>query len=156
MTRILFALLLLVCGSSLQAAQTEASLANNDSSFDSLAVQHRGRIKPFLSFAQEVTTTLSGRSSVSLPDLGKVGARQLILSLWTEPAGWEEEPILLVEDPALRRELGLTEHVRLFSLRRLASLPRLAELTAIAEAARASGDNDRGGNKVCHIVQFLK
>ena len=142
MTRILLASLLLMAGPRLQAVQTEASLVNDDPSFDSLAVQHRGRIKPFLSFAQEVITTLTGRTSVPLPDLGKVGSRQLLLSLWTEPAGWDEKPVLLVEDPALRRELGLTEHARLFSLRRLASLPRLAQLTAIAEASRATGSRD--------------
>ena len=142
MNRLFLSFFLLAAGLNSQAAQTEASLVPNDSSFDSLAVQHRGRIKPFFSFAQEVTTTLTGRSSVQLPDLGKVNARQLILSLWMEPDGWNEEPIVLVEDPALRKELGLTEHNRLFSLRRLSALPRLSQLTAIAETARASGSRD--------------
>ena len=142
MNRTFLFVLLLLAGLNTRAAQTEASLVPNDPSFDSLAVQHRGRIKPFLSFALEVTTTLTGRTSVQIPDLGKVGARQLILSLWMEPAGWNEEPILLVEDPALRKELGLTEHTRLFSLRRLSALPRLPQLAAIAEAARASGSRD--------------
>jgi len=135
-------LFLLAAGTNLQAAQTEASLVPDDPSFDSLAIQHRGRIKPFLSFAQEIATTLTGRTSVQLPDLGKVGARRLILSLWMEPAGWDQEPILLVEDPSLRQELGLTEHTRLFSLRRLSALPRLAQLSAMAESARASGSRD--------------
>jgi len=142
MKRLLPPLLLLATVLSLHAAQTEASLVPDDPSFDRLAVQHRGRVKPFLSFAQEVTTTLTGRGSVLLPDLGKVGARQLILSLWTEPAGWDQEPILLVEDPALRRELGLVEHTRLFSLQRLAALPRLNQLASQAETARASGSRD--------------
>ena len=142
MNRILLLSFVLLSGFPVRAAQTEASLVPNDASFDSLAVQHRGRIKPFLSFAQEIATTLTGRTSVQISDLGKVGARQLILSLWMEPAGWDEEPILLVEDPALRRELGLTEHTRLFSLRRLLALPRLAQLAAVAESARASGSRD--------------
>ena len=142
MNRLFLLIFFLTAGWNIQAAQTEASLVPDDSSFDSLAIQHRGRIKPFLSFAQEVTTTLTGRASVQLPDLGKVSARQLILSLWMEPAGWDQEPILLVEDPALRQELGLVEHTRLFSLRRLAALPRLAQLSSIAETARATGSRD--------------
>jgi len=142
MNRLFLFIFFLTAGWNIQAAQTEASLVPNDSSFDSLAIQHRGRIKPFLSFALEVTTTLTGRASVQLPDLGKVSARQLILSLWMEPAGWDQEPILLVEDPALRQELGLVEHTRLFSLRRLAALPRLAQLSSIAETARATGSRD--------------
>ncbi|NBS15156.1 MAG: hypothetical protein EBT57_10230, partial [Verrucomicrobia bacterium] len=142
MNRIFLSLFLLAAGMNLRAAQTEASLVPDDPSFDSLAIQHRGRIKPFLSFAREITTTLTGRTSIQLPDLGQVGARQLILSLWMEPAGWDQEPILLVEDPALRRELGLTERTRLFSLRRLMALPRLAQLAAMAESARASGLRD--------------
>jgi len=142
MKRFLLFLLLLATGLNLQAAQTEASLVPDDPSFDTLAIQHRGRIKPFLSFAHEITTTLTGRTSVQLPDLGKVGARRLILSLWMEPTGWDQEPILLVEDPALRQELGLTEHTRLFSLRRLIALPRLAQLAAVAESARAAVSRD--------------
>ena len=115
------------------------SLAENDSAYDTLVLQHRGRIKPFLSFAQELTASLTGRTSISLPDHGKVGARQLILSLWQTPAGWENEPIILVEDPALRKILNLASTTRHFSPRTLVAQPQLAELTRQAETARAAG-----------------
>jgi len=123
----------------LAVSQDSASLATNDSAYDTLVLQHRGRIKPFLSFAQEITASLTGRTSISLPDLGKVGARQLILSLWQKPAGWENEPIILVEDPALRKILNLTPSTRYFSPRLLVTQPQLAELTREAETARAAG-----------------
>ena len=120
-------------------SQDHAQLAGNDAAFDTLAIQHRGRIKPFLSFAQEITTSISGRSAVSIPDIGKIGSRQLILSLWLNPAGWENEPILLVDDPALRKELSLPGDTRLFSARRLAGIAKLTELSRQAELSRASG-----------------
>ncbi|MDI9396355.1 MAG: cytochrome c biogenesis protein CcsA [Candidatus Pacebacteria bacterium] len=123
----------------LAASKDPASLAENDSAYDTLVLQHRGRIKPFLSFAQELTASLTGRTSISLPDHGKVGARQLILSLWQKPAGWENEPIILVEDPALRKILNLAHATRHFSPRTLVTQPQLAELTRQAETARAAG-----------------
>jgi ABC-type transport system involved in cytochrome c biogenesis permease subunit len=119
--------------------QAPTQLAENDPSFDTLAIQHRGRIKPFLSFAQEITISICGRSSVSIPEMGKIGCRQFTLSLWMNPKGWENQPILLVDDPALRRELSLPENTRLFSPRQLADLPKLTELTRQAELSRASG-----------------
>ena len=123
----------------LAVSQDPASLAENDSAYDTLVIQHRGRIKPFLSFAQELTASLTGRTSISLPDHGKVGARQLILSLWQKPVGWENEPIILVEDPALRKTLNLGPTTRHFSPRTLVTQPQLAELTRQAETARAAG-----------------
>ena len=107
----------------------KATLAENESSFDTLVIQHRGRLKPFLSFAQEITTSLTGRTSVTIPSLGKISSRQLILSLWLNPAGWENQPILLVDDPALRRELNLPATTRLFAPRLLAANPKLNTLT---------------------------
>ena len=125
--------------SALAVSHDSASLAENDSAYDTLVLQHRGRLKPFLSFAQELTASLTGRTSISLPNLGKVGARQLILSLWQNPDGWENEPIILVEDPALRKRLNLPPTTRHFSPRLLVAQPQLADLTHQAESARAAG-----------------
>ena len=119
--------------------ETSVSLAENNPAYDSLIIQHRGRLKPFLSFAQELTASLTGRTSVSVSKLGKINSRQLILSLWLQPAGWENEPIILVEDPALRKTLNLAPDTRHFPPRLLATQPQLADLTRQAEVARAAG-----------------
>ena len=77
------------------------TLAPNDPSYDSLAIQHRGRVKPFFGFTQEMAASLTGRTTVAVPDHGRLGSRQLILSLWQHPEGWEEQPIILSMDDFL-------------------------------------------------------
>ena len=132
-----FALLFLL----LSGGNTHAGvfLAQNDPSYDSLAIQHRGRVKPFFGFTQEMTASLTGRTTVSLPEHGRLGSREFILSLWQHPEGWEDEPIILIDHAALRKEIGLEGKERFYSFRRLSSLPRLGQLAAEADAARASG-----------------
>lgn len=136
MIRFLLLLLFFGVADSMQAGTT---LAENDREYDSLAIQHRGRIKPFFGFTQEMAASLTGRTTVSLPDHGRLGSRQLILSLWQHPQGWEEEPVILVESAALRKEIGLEGPGRFYSFRQLSELPRLAQLAAEADTARASG-----------------
>jgi ABC-type transport system involved in cytochrome c biogenesis permease subunit len=136
MTRFLLLLGLILAAAPGHAAVT---LADNDRAYDSLAIQHRGRIKPFLAFSQEMAASLAGRTAVSVPEHGRLGSRQLILSLWQNPAGWEEEPVILVDNAALRQEIGLEGKARLYSFDQLNRLPRLTQLAAEADAARASG-----------------
>ena len=59
-------LLFLLLGSGLGHA--EVTLAPNDPSYDSLAIQHRGRVKPFFGFTQEMAASLTGRTTVTVPD----------------------------------------------------------------------------------------
>lgn len=113
-------------------------LASDNPLFDTLVVQHRGRLKPFLSLSQELSVSLTGRAQPNLPGLGKISGRQLILSLWLQPDGWQDQPCLLVDDARLRAELALPAKERLFSARQLSSLPRLRELDAEARAAKAA------------------
>ena len=120
-------------------AQAEVTLAANDRSYDSLAIQHRGRVKPFFGFTQEMAASLTGRTTVTIPDQGRLGSRQLILSLWQHPEGWEAQPVILLDNAALRKEVGIEGTGRFYSFRQLNELPRLAQLAAEADAARASG-----------------
>ena len=115
------------------------TLADNDRSYDSLAIQHRGRVKPFFGFTQEMAASLTGRTKVSVPEHGRLGSRQFILSLWQHPAGWEDQPVILLDNAALRKEIGLEGTGRFYSFQQLSSLSRLAQLAAEADAARASG-----------------
>jgi len=122
-------------------ARADVTLAENNSAYDSLAIQHRGRIKPFFGFTQEMAASLTGRTTVTVPDHGRLGSRQFILSLWQHPAGWEEAPVILVDNAALRKEIGLEGKERFHSFARLSALPRLTQLAAEADTARASGNS---------------
>ena len=137
MIRILFLFFAVLAGA--DRCDAGVTLAPNDRSYDSLAIQHRGRVKPFFGFTQEMTASLTGRTTVSVPDHGRLGSRQLILSLWQDPEGWEDQPLILLDSAALRKEIGLEGTGRLYSFRQLSELPRLAQLAAEADAARASG-----------------
>jgi ABC-type transport system involved in cytochrome c biogenesis permease subunit len=119
--------------------QAKVVLAENDKSYDSLAIQHRGRVKPFFGFTQEMTASLTGRTKVAVPDQGRLDSRRFILSLWQNPAGWEDQPVILVDNAALRKEVGLEGTGRFYSFQQLNALPRLSQLAAEADAARASG-----------------
>ena len=133
--------LLLALGACLSPwlSQAEIALAENDPTYDSLAIQHRGRVKPFFGFTQEMTASLTGRTTVSVPNHGRLGSRQFLLSLWQHPAGWEDQPVILLDDAALRKEIGLVGAGRFYSFQQLNALPRLSQLAGEADAARASG-----------------
>ncbi|NDD81008.1 MAG: ABC transporter permease [Verrucomicrobia bacterium] len=136
MRRLLFLFCLLAVGAPVRA---DVTLADNDSSYDSLPIQHRGRVKPFFGFTQEMAASLTGRTTVSVPEHGRLSSRQFILSLWQHPEGWEEEPVILIDNAALRKEIGLEGKERFHSFTRLSTLSRLNQLAAEADAARASG-----------------
>ena len=67
--------------------ETSVSLAENNPAYDSLIIQHRGRLKPFLSFAQELTASLTGRTSVLVSKLGKINSFKRLKLLQTEKQG---------------------------------------------------------------------
>ena len=136
MTRLFLVLFLLGASDWIQAGVT---LAENDRTYDSLAIQHRGRVKPFFGFTQEMAASLTGRTKISVAEHGRVGSRQFILSLWQHPAGWEDQPVILLDNAALRKEIGLEGTRRFYSFSQLSGLPRLGQLAAEADAARASG-----------------
>jgi len=141
MRRLLFFLFFLTAAEGSRAGVT---LAAQDRAYDTLAIQHRGRVKPWFGFTQEMTASLTGRTKVSVPEHGRLGSRQFILSLWQHPEGWEEQPVILLDSAALRKEIGLEGEGRFFSFRQLSELPRLGQLAAEAEAARASGTSIPG------------
>lgn len=127
--------------------RTTVTLAENDRSYDSLAIQHRGRIKPFFGFTQEMAASLTGRTKVSVPEHGRLGSRQFILSVWQHPSGWEDQPVILLDSAALRKEIGLEGTGRFYSFSQLSRLPRLGQLAAEADAARASGTTTQAQRK---------
>ena len=109
-----------------------------------LAIQDRGRKKPFTTFAEETTLLLTGQTSVVLPGAAPVSAEDFLLDLWFSPEGWNLKPLILVDFLPLRRELGLPVEEKRFSYDRLAGN---ATLWQIKEASdRQTRLNPQGGH----------
>ena len=125
MKRLLALLLLLTAGL--------APAAPLDDAFSGLAIQDRGRKKPFPTFAREMTLLLTGRTAPVVD--GKAwDALDLAVALWIDPSGWERKPLILVDYLPLRRELGLPAEEKRFSYAALAANGALRQLEQ--EAAR--------------------
>ena len=109
---------------------------------DSIPIQEGGRKKPFLVFAQESLLGLSGKTSLMLRGT-KMDARQVILSLWLAPQGWDQEPTILVNHKPLKDAANLDTSRKLFSYRELATNEKLVKLLNEAQAVRARPGNPR-------------
>jgi ABC-type transport system involved in cytochrome c biogenesis permease subunit len=71
---------------------------------------------------------ISGRRTVKDPDTGKrLDAMDALFSIWFGKRDWNAAPIVLISEPNLRRELGLSATQRLYSLAELMRNQRLAE-----------------------------
>lgn len=135
---------------------------------ESLPIQDLGRKKPFYTFATEALQSIHGRSTWRPPG-SEEGWRAVdwALALWVEPAGWEEQPLILVDYVPLKREIGLStaRKDRYFSFRELAGNERLrAILLRIQQRRQADprADFDRlekeaqtVGNRLARMASFL-
>jgi ABC-type transport system involved in cytochrome c biogenesis permease subunit len=101
---------------------------------ETLPIQHRGRVKPFLAFAQETLTTLHGSPVYRGAD-GRVPAVEAVLDMWIRPEEWAAKPLILVEYGPLREAMGLSREEKRFAARDLAGNQELARI--LGEAARA-------------------
>lgn len=132
MTRCLLALLL--------AAQ--AAFALDLSPLEKIPVQEQGRKKPYLVFAEESLMGVSGKTSVKVDDR-KVGAMDLITTLWLQPDGWQDKAIILVNHKPLKEKLGLDVAQKYFSYTQLAGNEKLRQLLGEAQTLRARPGNNR-------------
>jgi len=87
--------------------------------FSQIAIQHGGRKKPLTVFAREILLSLSGRDSIKTLEGEKVGSTDFVLSLWFHPEGWERQPVILVDNPLLRKDIGIDPAKKLFSFQQL-------------------------------------
>ncbi|QSR88001.1 cytochrome c biogenesis protein CcsA [Methylacidiphilum caldifontis] len=87
--------------------------------FSQIAIQHAGRKKPLTVFAREILLSLSGKDSIRTNEGEKIGSTDFVLSLWFHPEGWERQPVILVDSPVLRKDIGLDLHRKLFSFQQL-------------------------------------
>ena len=132
MIRSLLALLLMV----------QAACAIDLSPLDKVPIQEGGRKKPYLVFAEESLLSLSGKTSLKVDDK-KMGAMEVITTLWLNPAGWDTRPIILVNHKPLKDEIGLDATRKLFSYKELTGNAKLLKLLNEAQALRARPGNNR-------------
>ncbi len=104
---------------------------------ESLPVQEGGRRKPFYTFAVETMQSVTGRATYRDGD-AKRSAMEMVFSLWTQPEAWREKPLILVNYKPLRREVGLEESRKLFSIKEL--LDNAAFQAKVAAVAQKQAD----------------
>ncbi|HEY5791799.1 MAG TPA: cytochrome c biogenesis protein CcsA, partial [Chthoniobacterales bacterium] len=98
---------------------------------DALPVQHEGRRKPFLAFAQENILLLSGKTAVAAEGR-KLAAGELVTRLWLEPEKWLDHPVILVDYLPLKEAAGLAPDRKWFSYTELMANPGLQAFFANA------------------------
>ncbi|HEY5811330.1 MAG TPA: cytochrome c biogenesis protein CcsA, partial [Terrimicrobiaceae bacterium] len=123
-------------------AIAQFAIALDFSPLELIAVQEGGRKKPFLVFAEETLLGLSGKSSLTL-DGRKMGAVEVMTSLWMAPQGWDQKPIILVNHKDLKAAIGIDSSRKLFSYQELASNQQLTRLLNEAQALRARPGNQK-------------
>ena len=120
----------------------QAACAVDLSPLEQITVQEGGRKKPFLVFAEESLLGLSGKTALTI-DGRTMSATEVIATLWLNPQGWDNKPILLVNHKALKQACGLDTARKLFSYGELASSRELVKLLNEAQAMRARPGNQR-------------
>ncbi len=128
MIRTLLALVLCAAGIAPAAAVDLAPL-------DTMPVQHGGRKKPYIVFAQENLLALSGSARLDTGE-GKKNAAEIIASIWLEPEKWGARPIILIANRPLKQAAGLPPDRKWFSRDELAGSAGFVALLQKAEAAR--------------------
>ena len=114
----------------------QAAFAIDLSPLAQIPVQEGGRKKPFLVFAEESLLGLTGKTAVKIGDR-KMGAMELITTLWLSPQGWDNQPIILVNHKPLKEATGMDPSRKLFSYQELASNRELVRLLNDAQVLRA-------------------
>ncbi len=120
-------LLLLLVGSAFAA-----DIVPDDAQLAQLAVQDRGRKKPFTTLAQESLLTLTGKSDYQPTEVSpKQNAATVLIDLWMQPDKWERKPLIQVSyQPLAVGVMGLPAKQKLFSYREIAdSVPLRTLLT---------------------------
>lgn len=113
------------------------------SPLDRIPIQDRGRVKPFLSFAQETLQLVHGRKTLKLKEEYKPGqtkppkvkreTSEVVMTFMLAPEQWETTKIVRVDFLALKKALGFPKDEKYFSVREILkaeSLPSLMQAMA--------------------------
>jgi cytochrome c-type biogenesis protein CcsB len=120
----------------------QAAYAVDLSPLEQITVQEGGRKKPYLVFAEESLLGLSGNTTLAI-DGRRMSAMEVVTTLWLNPQGWDDKPLLLINHKPLKEASALETSRKLFSYRELASNEELVKLLKEAEALRARSGNQR-------------
>jgi ABC-type transport system involved in cytochrome c biogenesis permease subunit len=120
----------------------QAASALDFTPLEQITVQDGGRKKPFLVFAEETLLGISGKSALTI-DGRRMGALEIVTTLWLNGQGWDTKPVVLVNNKLLKETCGLDAARKLFSYKELAANSELARLLGEAQALRARPGNPR-------------
>jgi len=117
-----------------------AALALDLTGLETVPIQEGGRKKPFLVFADEALTGITGKTSVE-KDGTSLDSVTAVTSIWLAPVGWEKQPVILLTDKMLREKTGLDPLRKRYSYDELASNETLRSM--LEEANRSRGKNPK-------------
>ncbi len=132
-----FLLALALCGAALAPAQ-----ALHFQPLETIPVQEGGRKKPYLVFAEESLLSLSGKTALTL-DGRSQPAVEIITGLWLQPEKWRTQPIILINNLALKKAANLDEKRKWFSRDELAANPSFLALLQKADADRRTAKDGK-------------
>lgn len=105
-----------------------------------IVIQSGGRKKPLETFALESLQTLYGRRTYKDPETGKrISALNLMTSFWLGGRDGKALPLILVENPTLRKHIGLDPQGKYYSFNTLR-----ANETLMALRETVGTKNDKG------------
>jgi len=114
-------------------------------------IQEGGRKKPYLVFAEESLLSLSGKTSLPI-DGRRASASEIITTLWLNPTGWENKPLILVNHKDLKATIGLPVDQKLFTYQELSTNAALLRLIADAQNTM----NQPGAQKLAGLPKEAK
>lgn len=99
-------------------------------------VQEQGRKKPFLVFADEAVTGMTGRTWIE-KDGRRMDSVEATAALWLSPTGWKDVPVILINDKKLQQKAGLDGTRKRYTYAELSASSGLRQLLQEASAVRA-------------------
>lgn len=135
------------------------------SPLDELAIQDKGRVKPFQSFAQETLQLIHGKKNISSRapvGEGQEGARyknvrreatELILTFMLAAEHWQTHKMIIIDNLKLKKALALKADEKYFSLTEILSSQQLQPLVQELETKRT---NDETLNPFFEALQKLE
>jgi ABC-type transport system involved in cytochrome c biogenesis permease subunit len=136
------------------AAPAHAVLESD--AFARLAVQDKGRKKPYTTFARESLQMLAGKAEYPTPGEGKMSAVEAVTSLWLRPSDWEKRPVILINYLPLKEALGFPKEQKLFTYNQIVDQEAFRNLYAETQKLRKESANPTLNRMQKEVEQVAK